>query len=61
VSIGGTLAEARHQASLTVIEVSHQTRISETIVTGIERNDYSTCGGNFYARGYIPASPGLWG
>jgi cytoskeletal protein RodZ len=53
VSIGDTLAEARRQAGLTVTQVSQQTRIRETIIRGIERGDFSACGGDFYARGHI--------
>jgi cytoskeletal protein RodZ len=53
VSIGETLAEARHQASLSLSQVSQQTRIREAIITRIESDDYSACGGDFYARGYI--------
>jgi cytoskeletal protein RodZ len=53
VSIGEALAEARRRADLTVTEVSRQTRIRETIITGIEGNDYSACGGDLYVRGYI--------
>jgi cytoskeletal protein RodZ len=53
VSIGDTLAEARHQAGLTITQVSQQTRIRETIIRGIEQGDFSACGGDFYARGHI--------
>jgi cytoskeletal protein RodZ len=53
VSIGDTLAEARRQTGLTITQVSQQTRIRETIVRGIERGDFSACGGDFYARGHI--------
>jgi cytoskeletal protein RodZ len=53
VSIGDTLAEARRQACLTVTQVSQRTCIRETIIRGIERGDYSACGGDFYARGHI--------
>jgi cytoskeletal protein RodZ len=53
VSIGDTLAEARRQAGLTVTQVSQRTCIRETIIRGIERGDYSACGGDFYARGHI--------
>ncbi|HEX7268346.1 MAG TPA: helix-turn-helix transcriptional regulator, partial [Streptosporangiaceae bacterium] len=51
--IGDSLAEARHEAGLTVAQVSERTRIRETIITGIEHDDYSACGGDFYARGNI--------
>jgi cytoskeletal protein RodZ len=53
VGIGDTLAEARRQAGLTVTQVSQRTCIRETIIRGIERGDYSACGGDFYARGHI--------
>ena len=53
MSIGDTLAAARRQAGLTVTQVSQRTCIRETIVRGIERGDYSACGGDFYARGHI--------
>lgn len=53
MAIGDTLAEARRQAGLTITQVSHQTRIRETIIRGIERGDFSACGGDFYARGHI--------
>jgi cytoskeletal protein RodZ len=53
VSIGDTLAEARRQRGLTITQVSQQTRIRETIIRGIEQSDFSSCGGDFYARGHI--------
>ncbi|HEY7429866.1 MAG TPA: helix-turn-helix domain-containing protein [Streptosporangiaceae bacterium] len=51
--IGAELAEARARAGLTVAEVSRRTRIREVIIRGIEADDYSACGGDFYARGNI--------
>jgi cytoskeletal protein RodZ len=53
VSIGETLAEARRQAGLTIGQVSRETRIRESIIRDIEQNDFSACGGDFYARGHI--------
>jgi cytoskeletal protein RodZ len=53
VSIGETLAAQRREAGLTVTQVSSQTRIREAVIRAIERNDFSPCGGNFYARGHI--------
>jgi transcriptional regulator with XRE-family HTH domain len=61
VSIGEALAQARHQAGLTVTQVSHRTRIRETIITGIEGDDYAACGGDFYARGHIRSIAGVVG
>ena len=53
MSIGEVLAQARRQAGFTLTEVSQRTRIRETIIRGIESDDYSACGGDFYARGHI--------
>ncbi|HTR93891.1 MAG TPA: RodZ domain-containing protein [Trebonia sp.] len=53
MSIGDTLAEARRQAGLTITQVSEQTMIRESIIRSIEQGDFSTCGGDFYARGHI--------
>lgn len=53
MTIGETLAEARREAGLTVAQVSEATRVRETVVRAIERDDFSVCGGNFYARGHI--------
>jgi hypothetical protein len=53
VRVGEALAEARGRAGLTVAEVSQRTRIREAIIRGIEHEDFSACGGDFYARGNI--------
>jgi cytoskeletal protein RodZ len=55
VSIGEVLAAARRQAGLTITQVSQRTRIRETIIRGIEEDDFAACGGDFYARGHIRA------
>jgi len=55
VSIGGTLAEARQQAGLTVAEVSTRTRIGQGLIHAIEQDEFGACGGDFYARGHIRA------
>ncbi len=53
MTVGGTLAKAREEAGLTVAQVAGRTRIRETLIHAIERDDYTLCGGNFYARGHI--------
>jgi hypothetical protein len=53
VPIGETPAGARQRAGLTVAQVSGQTRIREAVIEAIEGDDYSTCGGDFYARADI--------
>jgi cytoskeletal protein RodZ len=61
VSIGESLAEARRQAGLSVAQVSQQTRIRESIIRDIEQDDFSQCGGAFYARGHIRGIAGAVG
>jgi len=61
VSIGESLADARRQAGLTISQVSQQTRIRESIIRDIEQGDFSTCGGDFYARGHIRSIAGAVG
>lgn len=53
MSIGETLAKQRREAGLTIAQVSTETRIRETVIRAIERDDFTPCGGNFYARGHI--------
>ena len=53
MTIGDALAAERRQAGLTITQVSQRTCIRETIIRGIERGDFSACGGDFYARGHI--------
>ncbi len=61
MSIGETLADARRQAGLTITQVSQQTRIRESIIRDIEQDDFSACGGDFYARGHIRSIAGAVG
>jgi cytoskeletal protein RodZ len=61
VSIGESLAEARQRAGLTVAQVSQQTRIREAVIRGIEHDDFTACGGDFYARGHIRSIAGVVG
>ena len=61
MSIGESLAEARRQAGLTIGQVSRQTRIRESIIRDIEQDDFSACGGDFYARGHIRSIAGAVG
>lgn len=53
MTIGEALAEARNKAGLSVDQVSKRTRIRETVIRGIEQDDYDACGGDLYIRGYV--------
>lgn len=55
MSIGGSLAEARQAAGLTISDVSARTRIRAPLIRAIEEDDFAQCGGDFYARGHIRA------
>jgi cytoskeletal protein RodZ len=61
MSIGDTLVAGRNRAGLTIRQVSQRTCIRETIIRGIERSDFSSCGGDFYARGHIRSIAGAVG
>ena len=61
MSIGDTLAQARRQAGLTITQVGDKTRIRESIIAAIEQDDFSPCGGDFYARGHIKAMASVVG
>lgn len=52
-SIGRVLGSARLKAELTVEEVSEQTRVRVPLIHAVEADDFSRCGGDFYARGHI--------
>ena len=53
MSIGTTLAAARETAGLSLEDVAAATRIRRTLIMNIEDDDYSACGGDFYARGHL--------
>lgn len=53
MSIGTTLATARETAGLSLEDVAAATRIRRTLVQNIEDDDFSGCGGDFYARGHL--------
>src|SRR5205807_220842 len=55
VPIGEALTRARQRAGLSVAQVSERTCIREAIIRAIEQDDFSVCGGDFYARGHIRA------
>jgi cytoskeleton protein RodZ len=61
VSIGQTLAAARRDAGLSIDDISAKTRLRATVVRAIEADDFSLCGGDFYARGHIRTLAGLVG
>lgn len=61
MSIGEALASARRDAGLSITQLSQRTRMRETVIRGIESDDFSPCGGDFYARGHIRSMARLVG
>lgn len=53
VSIGQALSAARTERGMTIREISEATRVRQTLIRAIENDDFSLCGGDFYARGHI--------
>jgi cytoskeletal protein RodZ len=61
VTVGESLAGARYRAGLSVDELSERTRIRDSVIRSIERDDYEACGGDLYVRGYVRAIAGAVG
>jgi transcriptional regulator with XRE-family HTH domain len=61
VTVGESLTRARHQAGLSIDELSERTRIRETVIRSIEHDEYEACGGDIYVRGYVRAIAGAVG
>lgn len=53
--IGSAVSAARREASLSLSDVAERTRIRSTVIEAIERDDFSHCGGDIYARGHLRA------
>ncbi|NEY32200.1 DUF4115 domain-containing protein [Streptomyces sp. PRKS01-65] len=52
-SIGRALQQARIAAGMTVDDISTATRVRIAIVHAIEADDFTSCGGDVYARGHV--------
>ncbi|RCV48843.1 helix-turn-helix domain-containing protein [Marinitenerispora sediminis] len=52
-TIGQIIAGVRAQVGYSVDELSARTSIRESVIRAIERDDFTACGGDFYARGHI--------
>lgn len=51
--IGPDLAAARSRVGLSVDQLAERTRIRPHVIESIEVDDFTPCGGDFYARGHI--------
>jgi cytoskeletal protein RodZ len=53
--LGSALQAAREARGLSVADVAAAINLRETVVRAIERDDFSLCGGDVYARGHVRA------
>jgi cytoskeletal protein RodZ len=53
LTLGTEIRDARERAGYTIAKVAEITRIRETLIKDIEADEFSSCGGNAYARGHI--------
>jgi len=53
MSVGASLTEVRKAAGLSTGELSKRTRIPESVIEDLERDNFTTSGGPAYARGHI--------
>lgn len=51
--VGVLISAARARAGLSIDELSERTAIRPHVLEGIEADDFSACGGDFYARGHL--------
>ncbi len=52
-TVGGTLRAARESAGLSRADLADRTKIAEPLIDKIEADDFSDCGGDFFARGHL--------
>lgn len=60
MSIGSDLKSARDAAALTLEQVAEKTKLRSSLIAAIERDDFSLCGGEVYARGHIRVLANLY-
>lgn len=53
MSLGSLIAKARKDAHLSVEELSSATNLRAILIREIEKDDFSHCGGETYARGHV--------
>ena len=53
LTLGTEIRDARERAGYSIKKVAEITRIREAVIADIESDDFSSCGGNAYARGHI--------
>jgi len=52
-SVGGDLRAAREAAGMSLDDVSAAVRVRRSVLAAMERDDFTGCGGDVYARGHL--------
>lgn len=60
-SVGSMLAQGRMSAGMSIEDLAYKSKLRATIISAIEADDFSLCGGEVYARGQIRALARLIG
>ena len=58
-SIGDEIRAARKGADLTIAEVADRAKLRVAVLEAIEKDDFSLCGGDTYARGHLKVIAGI--
>ena len=58
-SIGDEIRAARKGADLTIEEVADRAKLRVAVLEAIEKDDFSLCGGDTYARGHLKVIAGI--
>lgn len=53
MTVGSLIAKARKDAGCSIDELAEATNLRATLLREIEKDDFSHCGGNTYARGHV--------
>ena len=53
MTLGSVIAKARKDAGLSIEELANVTNLRPTLLREIEKDDFSHCGGDTYARGHV--------
>jgi cytoskeleton protein RodZ len=53
MTVGLLLRSAREQAGLSLADLAAATRLRASIISAMESDDFSLCGGAVYARGHL--------
>lgn len=61
MSVGSTLRDVRKSAGLSTAELASRTRIPESVIEDLEKDNFNTSGGAAYARGHIRTIAGICG